>query len=193
LSAITPGSFTIPLGDDAALMPRTHAIAEEMQALLVTNHARLANWFPGLDNPPTLEVTRLELEQREQAWLEGSQLPLAIAVQSGDTWRLAGTVTLLIHRRAGSGELGYWLDAEFEGQGLVTRAATAVLDQAFGPIGLSRVELRTNPDNARSRNVAQHLGFAQEGILREAAAFHNERRDEVVYGLLGREWSDRAD
>ena len=88
--------------------------------------------------------------------------------------------------------MGYWLDAGFEGRGLVTRAVTAVLDHAFGPLGLHRVELQTTTDNKRSRSVAQRLGFTQEGVLREAAAFPDERRDDVVYGLLAREWHKAA-
>jgi RimJ/RimL family protein N-acetyltransferase len=32
------------------------------------------------------------------------------------------------------------------------------------------------------------LGFTQEGNLRSAIAFGEERRDDVVYGLLADEW-----
>jgi ribosomal-protein-serine acetyltransferase len=63
-----------------------------------------------------------------------------------------------------------------------------LLDHAFGTLGLLRIGLRTTIDNTRSRSVAERLGFTQEGILREAAAFPDERRDLVVYGLLAREW-----
>ena len=88
--------------------------------------------------------------------------------------------------------MGYWLDAGFVGRGLVTRAVTAMLDHAFGPLGLDRVGLQTTIDNQRSRSVAQRLGFTQEGVLREYAAFPDERRDLVVYGLLAREWRKAA-
>jgi ribosomal-protein-serine acetyltransferase len=45
---------------------------------LEVNYERLAHWFPGaFDKPPTLEGTRADLERSGQAWLEGSQLPLA--------------------------------------------------------------------------------------------------------------------
>jgi ribosomal-protein-serine acetyltransferase len=193
VSIITAALFTCPLGDDVALIPRTVAIAEAYQALLELNHERLAQWFPGaFDTPPTLERTRADLERAGQAWLDGSQLPLAITVKAENGWRLAGWVNLVIDVPAGSGEVGYWLDADFEGRGLATRAVTAVLDHAFGPLGLHRVELQTATDNTRSRRVAERLGFTQEGVLREAAAFPHERRDVVVHGLLAREWHKPA-
>ncbi|GAA3380900.1 GNAT family protein [Streptomyces sannanensis] len=191
MSTVTPAMFTCPLGDDAALIPRTVAIAEAHQALLMANYERLAHWDPGFDadNPTTLDETRSRLEQQGQAWLEGTQLPLDIAVPAGRDWRLVGTVSLRIDMAMRTGEIGYWIDAAFEGRGLVTRAVTAVLDQAFGHIGLDRVELRTGTDNVRSRSVARRLGFTEEGLLREAVAFPNgPRDDDVVYGLLAREW-----
>jgi ribosomal-protein-serine acetyltransferase len=112
--------------------------------------------------------------------------------KGGDGWRLIGWVNLVIDARARSAEVGYWLDAGFVGRGLVTRAVTAVLDHAFGPLGLDRVGLQAVADNTRSRSVAERLGFTQEGVLREYAAFPDERRDLVVYGLLAREWRRAA-
>lgn len=193
VSTVPAALFSCPLGDDAALIPRTIAIAEAYQALLAANYARLAHWFPGaFDTPPTLEKTRADLERGGRAWLDGRQLPLAISVKAENGWRLAGWVNLLIDVTAGSAEVGYWLDAGFEGRGLVTRAVTAVLDHAFGPLGLHRVELQTTTNNTRSQRVAERLGFTQEGVLREAAAFPDERRDVVVHGLLAQEWHSAA-
>ena len=188
MSTVTTALFTCPLGDDAALLLRTVAMAEAYQALWEVNYERLTHWFPGLAGPPTLDATRDALERVSQAWLDGAQLPLAIAVRAGSGWRLVGAVNLFIDDSAQSAEVGYWVDAGFEGRGLVTRAVTAVLDHAFGPLGVHRVELRTTPANQRSRSVAQRLGFTQEGVLRSAAAFPGGRQDEVVYGLLASEW-----
>jgi RimJ/RimL family protein N-acetyltransferase len=181
--------FTWSLGDDAALVLRTAAITEAHFALVEANYQRLAQWFPdAFQEPPVLEVTRANMQEAGQAWQEGELLPLSIAVKSDDGWRLVGWAQLEIEPRARSAEVGYWLDAGFVGRGLVTRTVTALLDHAFGTLGLLRVGLRTTIDNTRSRSVAERLGFTQEGILREAAAFPDERRDLVVYGLLAREW-----
>ncbi|PSK67408.1 putative ribosomal N-acetyltransferase YdaF [Micromonospora sp. MH33] len=186
---VTTALFTWPLGDDAVLIPRTAAIAEAHLALVEANYQRLARWFPdAFQEPPTLDGVRANLERAGQAWLEGSLLSLSIAVPAEGGWRLVGWVQLVIDGPARSGEVGYWLDAGHVGRGLVARAVTAVLDHAFGPLGLERVALPTTVDNTRSRSVAERLGFTQEGVLREAAAFPDGRRDLVVYGLLAREW-----
>jgi len=124
------------------------------------------------------------------AWFEKEQLPKASGSYVVGRANLEARYRAeeLIDIPAASAEVGYWLDAGLEGRGLVTRAVTAVLDHAFGPLGLHRVELQTTTDNTRSRRVAERLGFTQEGVLREAAAFPGERRDVVVHGLLAREW-----
>jgi ribosomal-protein-serine acetyltransferase len=189
VSTVTAAMFTCPLGKDAALLPRTTTIASAYQALLEANYERLAGWFPAaFDAPPTVDSTRANLERSGRAWLDGSQLPLVIAVRAEANWRLVGWVNLLIDSPAQAAEVGYWLDAGFEGRGLATQAVTVVLDQAFGSLGVHRVELRTTTNNTRSQSVAQRLGFTQEGVLREAAVFPSQPRDVMVYGLLATEW-----
>lgn len=185
--------FSCRLGDDAALIPRTTALAEAFQPLLEDNHRRLSHWFPdAFQEPPTPEATRASLEEDGRAWCEGTRLPMALTVETPDGRCLAGWVNLLIDAPRRSGEVGYWLGAGFEGRGLVTRAVTAVLNHAFGPLGLDRVALQATADNTRSRAVAERLGFTREGVQREAAAFPGERRDVVLYGLLSREWHGRS-
>ncbi|WP_406047008.1 GNAT family N-acetyltransferase [Kribbella sp. NBC_00889] len=189
MSTVTAAEFTWPLGDDAVLIPRTAAIAEAHFALVEANYQRLAQWFgDAYQEPPVLEETRATLEEAGRGWLDGSLLPLSIAVKADNGWRLVGWAQLEIDRQARSAEIGYWLDTDFVGRGLVSRTVTAVLDHAFGPLGLLRVGLCTTVDNTRSRNVAERMGFTQEGVLREAAVFPNERRDLVLYGLLAHEW-----
>lgn len=168
VSTVTAASFTWPLGDDVALIPRTAAIAEAHFALVEANYKRLAHWFPdAFQEPPTLEGTRANLERAGQAWLDGSQLPLSIAVKAEDGWRLVGWANLVIDGPARSAEVGYWLDAGFEGRGLVTRTVTAVLDHAFGPLGLQRVGLQTTTDNTQSERgpaLGVHAGGRIAGI-----------------------------
>jgi ribosomal-protein-serine acetyltransferase len=192
LTTIPTPLFSFPLGDDAVLIPRTAAITDAYHDLLVANSERLARWEPWAGKPPVLEETRSFLESSGRNWLDGSELPVAIAVSRDGQWHLAGALSLTISRYSRSAEIGYWIGAEYEGRGLITRAVAAVLDQAFGTLGLDRVSLHTDPANKRSRAVAQRLGFVEEGILRQGTAFPDGRRDELVYGLLADEWQRRS-
>jgi ribosomal-protein-serine acetyltransferase len=189
MSTVTAVPFAWPLGEDAALIPRTAAIADAHFALVEANYRRLAQWFPdAFQEPPVPEVVRSNLEFAGRAWMDGSLLPVSVAVPAEGGWRLVGWAQLVIDKPARSAEVGYWLDAGFVGRGLMTRTVTAMLDHAFGPLGLERVGLGTTVDNVRSRGVARRLGFTQEGVRRSASAFANGRRDFVVHGLLAHEW-----
>lgn len=70
----------------------------------------------------------------------------------------------------------------------MSRSVSAVLDEAFGRLGLGRVSLRADVANERSRALARRLGFTEEGVLRQALAFPGGRRDAVVYSILASEW-----
>jgi ribosomal-protein-serine acetyltransferase len=85
-------------------------------------------------------------------------------------------------------ELGYWLGADFQGQGLATTACRAMTDYAFKTLGLNRVEIRCMSENLRSRRVPERLGFTQEGVLRQVRWRRDHFDDHVVYGMLAAEW-----
>jgi ribosomal-protein-serine acetyltransferase len=180
--------FRFPLSDDAVLILRTATITEAYHELVVANQERLARWEPWALKIPPLSETRSFLEAGMRNWLDGSELPVAIVVCEDGLWQVAGAASLRINGYSRSGEIGYWIDGGHEGRGLVTRTVAALLDQAFGPLGIDRVTLHTDPANERSRAVARRLGFTEEATLRQSTAFPQERRDEVVYGLLADEW-----
>jgi ribosomal-protein-serine acetyltransferase len=187
VSTVVTAMFSCPLGDDAALLPRTAAISDAYRELLAANHERLARWGWAAE-PPTPDGTRSFLEESGRAWIEGAELPVAIAIAANEGWQLVGTAGLRNNRYTQAGDAWYWIDAAFEGRGLVSRAMTILLDQAFGPLGLARVTVHTEAANQRSRALAARLGFTEEGLHRQAVVILDQRRDEVVYGLLADEW-----
>ena len=83
-----------------------------------------------------------------------------------------------------SANLGYWLRTDLAGRGLMTEAASAVVEFAFGQIELHRLEVQASPDNLPSRRVAQKLGFRREGLVRDGGRGADGFYDVEVYGLL---------
>lgn len=91
----------------------------------------------------------------------------------------------------GSCEIGVWLAADAEGHGLVARSAQQLIDWAIGVRGLTRVEWRCVPTNARSVAVAKRLGMTCEGTLRQAFPYRGETHDLQIWAMLRDEWDHR--
>ncbi|MFE0464439.1 GNAT family N-acetyltransferase [Kitasatospora sp. NPDC058965] len=187
--AVTTAFFTHPLGDGAVLMPRTAQIAEAYHAVLVANNERLARWEPWAVAVPEPDGTREFLEQAAHGWLAGTQLPVAIGVAvPGGGYRIVGSLGLRIGRTESRAELGYWIDADHEGRGLVRRGAEVLIEHAFGPLGMDRVELTAEVGNLRSRALAERLGFTEVGVEPAAIVFPTGSRDRVRYALTAADW-----
>ena len=60
-------------------------------------------------------------------------------------------------------ELAYRLARPAWGQGIASEAGAALLDHAFGALGLPRVVAVTYPENRPSQRVLQKLGFLSHG------------------------------
>jgi len=118
------------------------------------------------------------------------------AMRLGVEWegRVVGTCTLFdispTNRRA---EIGYALASRCWGRGLMHEALSHVLDHAFGPMGLHRIEADIDPRNAPSARTLERLGFLREGTLRERWIVNGEISDTALYGLLAREWQSRRE
>ncbi len=103
---------------------------------------------------------------------------------------LAGAIGLEIaNRTAGIGSIDYLLGPAFRGRGVLTRAASALVAYAFESVGLHRLEILPDVENARSRAVAERLGFRLEGVLRDRLLYADGRGDQAIYALLRSEWA----
>lgn len=83
-------------------------------------------------------------------------------------------------------EIGYWVDNRFEGKGYVSEAVDRITQFAFEELEANRVEIRCDPENVRSRAVADRLNFQLEGILRNDTISRtgSKLRDTCVYSKI---------
>jgi ribosomal-protein-serine acetyltransferase len=172
------------LGDGAFLRLLTPRDAEELYDVVVANREHLAPWMPWVAGY-TLSGARdfIATALRQIADDDGMQ---TVIVDGGGIAGCVGVHRINWGNRSTS--VGYWLAADRQGRGLMTRAVRAYVEQAFGPWDLQRISIEAAPENTRSRAVAERLGFREEGVLRQAERVGDRMLDHVVYGLLAEEW-----
>ena len=109
----------------------------------------------------------------------------------GGMWhegRLLGGALLFQHDPAAANvELGCWVVAAGEGVGVVSAACRWLLGHARAGLAAERVEWHAGTTNARSRRLAEHLGFVHEGTLRSNYPLRGVRLDTDVLSLVGAE------
>ena len=81
-------------------------------------------------------------------------------------------------------EIGYWLSENHQKKGIMTRACRAMIDYAFDVLETNRVQLKTATGNKKSQQVAERLGFKQEGIERDGELHSRGYVDLIVFSLL---------
>lgn len=181
--------FSLPLGGDAVLRPLEPWQAGELLAHMDRGRESIGR-FIGLADAVTSPET-------SKAFLTG--YAEKAAADSGRIWGIwssgvlvGGVLFRTMDVPQGTAEAGCWLEPAAVGRGLVTRAATLIIDWAVRDRGIHRVEWLAASGNTASIAVARRLGMTRDGVLRGLRLHRGERHDIEVWSVLAPEWLARS-
>jgi ribosomal-protein-alanine N-acetyltransferase len=102
-----------------------------------------------------------------------------------DTDEIAGvfTVSQIFRGAFQSAYLGYYADARHARRGYMREALAQVVDHAFGPLALHRIEANIQPGNQPSIALARGAGFRLEGFSPRYLLIGGQWRDHERYAL----------
>lgn len=80
--------------------------------------------------------------------------------------------------------LGYGMDAEYQGRGLMREALQRASQHVFDELGLHRIQANHRPENQRSARLLRRLGFEVEGYARDYLFIGGAWRDHVLTSLV---------
>jgi ribosomal-protein-serine acetyltransferase len=159
--------------------------AEELRALIERNRSELAKWLSWAQEPHGRD-TRAYIARVHDGERDGRRLQRVIACDGS----IVGDIGLFVDRENATAAIGYWLDREHRGRGVMTVAVRELVRHGFAELELHRIEIRTDVLNLSSRAVAERLGFQFEGVLRESYRVAADRySDDAVYSMLASEAS----
>ncbi|MBB4635719.1 GNAT family N-acetyltransferase [Longimicrobium terrae] len=86
--------------------------------------------------------------------------------------------------------LGYGLDREYEGRGVMREALEAALGYMFTEQNMHRIEANYIPRNERSGRLLRRLGFVVEGFARDYLLLNGKWEDHVRTSLTNPAWRE---
>jgi RimJ/RimL family protein N-acetyltransferase len=139
------------------------------------------------EDPPEL-LSRAALEKRVEAVLaDPGELRFTIETREG---RAIGDIGLLGIHPHGRAELSILIgEKDCWSCGYGADAIRCLLDFAFRELGLRRVTLIADADNARGIRCYEKCGFRHEGVLRAHRLRHGKPLDMVAMGVLREEFT----
>ncbi len=161
----------------------THA--NSLLTLVNANRDYLREWLPWVDNMQTIENFQKHINDTKNRAALKTDFGFAIFLNND----LIGRIGLFhINHPNKIAEIGYWLAYRLQGNGIITKCCTALINHAFTVLELNRIEIKCGVGNIKSRAIAEKLQFKQEGILRKAEWLNGNFIDLYLYGMLKDEW-----
>ncbi|MFE6056924.1 GNAT family N-acetyltransferase [Kitasatospora sp. NPDC056446] len=152
----------------------------ELFTVIEESLEHLRPWMPWVAAHGRAATTEY-LATRAGCWADGRDFSYAVVLDGA----IVGACGM--YRRedspAGSLEIGYWLHPAATGRGLATRAAEALVEQAFRLPWVSNVEIVHDPANLASAAVPARLGFTEHLRRPSPAVAPAETGEEQVWRL----------
>jgi ribosomal-protein-alanine N-acetyltransferase len=168
----------------------------ELRRLMRRNAAHLAPFSPKPapgEDPSSLTVLSKNVLLERRGWRQDSKYVfLVTAREKGAPIVGRAALSQVCRGPMQAAYLGYWMDHERQGQGLMTEAVRAVLGFAFGAARLHRVQINVMPRNEASHRVVAKAGARKEGLSLRYLEIAGVWEDHVMYAVTAEEWAPQS-
>ena len=152
--------------------------------LIYSNRARLEDFFAGtVSRTKTLKDTKQYCNIIAQKINDKSYFPFVISSLESNSY--IGLIDVKnIDWNVPKAELGYFIDTNYEGQGISSLALSFIVDYLIEKYQFKKLLCRVNSKNTGSINVALNNGFQLEGTIRND--YRTTKGDIVDLNYYGR-------
>jgi RimJ/RimL family protein N-acetyltransferase len=158
-------------------------------SLIENNRKRLEDFFAGtVAITKTIDDTRVHLDDVTEKAASNNYFPFIVI--DNETGKIISSLQVKsIDWSIPKAELGYYIDVDYEGKGIVTKSINKIIDYCFRDLEMHKLYIRTHESNISSIMVAEKNGFIKEGVIRsDYKTTKGELIDVIYYGLLREEY-----
>ena len=178
--------FEIQVDKEIVLRSLQEKDAETLFNSVNKNRIHLRKWLAWLDLNTNLNDSLTFILECQKKLEKGVGMNLGIYFKEV----FIGSVSFItINKSTHKGEVGYWLDQEYEGKGMITKSCEAIVNHGFSKLNLNRITIICATENKKSRSIPERLGFKLEGIMEEDGWLYNHFVDHAHYAMLKKNWN----
>jgi ribosomal-protein-alanine N-acetyltransferase len=178
------------------LRPPRGSDVPELRRLLRANADHLRPWEPAAtpgEDPTSLTAVTNRITRQRRDWKRGEAYTLLLTLRApGDP--IIGRVNLggILRGAFQNAYVGYWIDQENQGRGLMTEALKGALAFAFEAAKLHRVQIAIMPRNAASLRVVGKVGGRHEGLAARYLQIAGRWEDHLIFAITREDWEPMA-
>ncbi|HEV7475041.1 MAG TPA: GNAT family protein [Pyrinomonadaceae bacterium] len=172
------------IGDRVVLRPPTKN--DEAEFIALNRASRV--FHRGLVSPPKTPEQFADFLQRSR---REDTVCLLICLAEGGA--IIGAINFSQIFRGGfqNAYLGYYIGADYAGQGYMTEALRLALSYGFEHLKLHRLEANIQPQNVASIALVKRAGFVREGFSRRYLKVSGQWRDHERWALIAEDWKPK--
>ncbi|MGX5107557.1 50S ribosomal protein L7/L12-serine acetyltransferase [Enterobacter cloacae] len=174
-------SETIPVSDALELRAVEERYTADLHTLVVKNSAFLQTAFDWAQHVGSVEDTRRNVLSNQMLHQRG-YAKMFLVFRNDE---LVGVLSFnAIEPANKAAYIGYWLDEDHQGQGILSQSLQALMRYYAGRGEIRRFVIKCRVANQSSNSVALRNGFTLEGCLREAEYLNGAYDDVNIYGKI---------
>lgn len=180
--------FSFQVDEEIAIQLLQQHHKGELYELIDTNREHLRKWLLWVDKRKSADDFETIIPIWIQNYADNNGFDAGIRYNG----KLVGMIGLhYIDWKNSSTSIGYFLSEEAQGQGIITRSVTALLNYLFDTLNIHRVEIQCAVNNHKSIAIPKRLGFVKEGIKRDGQWLYDHYEDLITYSLLSNDWNKK--
>ncbi|MFT7653958.1 MAG: ribosomal-protein-serine acetyltransferase [Limisphaerales bacterium] len=174
---------------DIVLTEIVRADAPDLFALVDRNRGHLQEWLPWLNFNTSVADSLEFINSSQKLAATKTGLVTIIRFKNEPVGVIGYNCIDRTHRTC---EIGYWIDENHQGVGIVMSSTRKLVDYAFAELKLNKVDIPVATKNTRSRAIPTKLGFTIEGVSRDAEWLYDHFVSHTLYSMLKTEWELNA-
>ncbi|ANI82897.1 50S ribosomal protein L7/L12-serine acetyltransferase [Kosakonia oryzae] len=172
---------TIPVNDHITLQAADERFVHDLYQLIVKNRDYLQQFLDWPQYVRTVDDTRKTLQSNMLLHQRGYAKTFMIVVDEVVTGVLAFNTIEPLNKTA---YIGYWLDKEAQGQGILSQALQALMAFYARRGDVRRFVIKCRVANHASNQVAKRNGFTLEGCLKQAEFLNGHYDDQNIWAKV---------